>query len=50
MLEGKSAQESLEFANQVAFLTVSKMGAGPAMPTRDELEKVFGGESDPERY
>lgn len=26
----------------MAFLTVSKMGAGPAMPTRTELEETFG--------
>jgi len=25
----------------VGFLTVSKLGAGPSMPTRDELHKVF---------
>ena len=42
MLEGKYCQKSLEFANQVAFLTVSQMGAGPAMPTRKELENTFG--------
>lgn len=29
------------FANQVAFLTCSKMGAGPSMPYRDELEEFF---------
>ena len=51
VLEGKSSQEALAFANQVAFLTVSKMGAGPAMPTREELGKVFGNEdSNDGRY
>lgn len=46
MLEGKTSQKSLEFANQVAFLTVSQMGAGPAMPTRNKLEQTFGSDDD----
>ena len=41
ILEGKSQKEALEFACQVAFLTVSKLGAGPSMPTREELHKTF---------
>ena len=41
MLEGKNEMQSLDFACQVAFLTVSKLGAGPSMPTRDELEFFF---------
>ena len=41
ILQGKSQKEALEFACQVGFLTVSKMGAGPSMPTRDELSEVF---------
>mmetsp|Transcript_13565 Transcript_13565/g.23084 ORF Transcript_13565/g.23084 Transcript_13565/m.23084 type:complete len:107 (+) Transcript_13565:2-322(+) len=40
-----SQKEALKFACQVAFLTVSKMGAGPSMPTMDELEAVFGPEN-----
>lgn len=50
MLEGKSATEALKFANQAAFLAASKMGAGPAMPTRGELGKVFGDAEVDERY
>lgn len=38
ILEGRSQQEAMEFACKAAFLTVSKMGAGPAMPQRDELD------------
>lgn len=40
-LEGKTIEHSLEFACKAAFLCVSKMGAGPSMPTRDELEEFF---------
>lgn len=41
MLEGKEQADGLDFACQVAFLTVSKLGAGPSMPTRKELEFFF---------
>lgn len=36
----------MKFGNQVGFLVVSKMGAGPAMPTREQLNNVFGEEEE----
>lgn len=36
--EGKSLAESARFANLAGALAVTKMGAQPSLPTRDELE------------
>jgi hypothetical protein len=46
MLEGLTHKEALKFACKVAFLTVSKMGAGPSMPTRQEIAEVFEKKED----
>lgn len=40
-LEGYGVERSLDFACKSAFLAVSKYGAGPAMPTREEVENFF---------
>lgn len=39
-------EKALDFSCRVAFLTVSKLGAGPSMPTREELEEFFKDEVD----
>ena len=42
MLEGLGPQPSMALASKTAFLTISRYGAGPAMPTRDEINQFFG--------
>jgi sugar/nucleoside kinase (ribokinase family) len=42
MLEDVDYETALEFANQVGFLCITKFGAGPSIPTKAEVEKVFG--------
>jgi len=37
--EGKSLVEAARFANAVASLSVTKHGAQPSMPTREEVFK-----------
>lgn len=41
MLEGKPYDEALEFANKVGFLCITKFGAGPSIPTFEEIESTF---------
>ena len=38
---GNKLKEAVKFANAVAALAVTKMGAQPSMPTREELEKFL---------
>ena len=38
---GKDIREAIKFGNAVGALTVTKMGAQPSMPTRDELNKFL---------
>ena len=38
LASGSELKESVEFANAVAALAVTRMGAQPSMPTREELE------------
>jgi len=38
---GKDLREAIKFGNAVGALTVTKMGAQPSMPTRDELNKFL---------
>ena len=38
MVEGRSLDESVEFANAAGALAVTKLGAQPSLPTSDELE------------
>ncbi len=42
MLEDIGYEAALEFSNQVGFLCITKFGAGPSIPTRADVEKVFG--------
>jgi ribokinase len=39
--EGKSIEESLQFANRAASLSVTKFGAQGGMPTREEVEEAL---------
>jgi ribokinase len=39
--EGKSLVDSVRFANAVGALAVTKLGAQPSMPTRDEVERFL---------
>lgn len=39
-LETKELVECLEFASAAAFLTISKMGAAPALPSREEVDAL----------
>lgn len=41
LASGKDLKDAIEFANAVAALAVTKMGAQPSMPTRDELERFL---------
>lgn len=38
--EGKGFFEAVEFANAAAALSVTKIGTAPAMPTRDEIDRL----------
>jgi len=38
---GRDLRDAVEFANAAAALAVTKMGAQPSMPTRDELERFL---------
>lgn len=40
-LQGYDTERSMDFACKSAFLCVSKMGAGPAMPLREEVDSFF---------
>jgi ribokinase len=43
LARGSSVRETLAFANAAASLCVQRMGAGPSMPLRAEVEKALGG-------
>ena len=38
MLELGQEKEAMELATKTAFLTISRYGAGPAMPLRSEIQ------------
>jgi ribokinase len=40
--EGKGFFDAVEFANAAAALSVTKIGTAPAMPTRDEIDRLMG--------
>ncbi|TNV71945.1 hypothetical protein FGO68_gene4956 [Halteria grandinella] len=42
MLEGSDYESALEFSNKVGFLCITKFGAGPSIPERADVERVFG--------
>ncbi len=39
--EGKSQEDAVRFANAAAALSVTKLGAQPSIPKRDEIERLF---------
>jgi ribokinase len=41
VVEGKDLVESISFANRVAALTTTKIGAVDSLPTREEVKKFF---------
>lgn len=41
MAEGKSLEDAVRFANAAAALSVTKLGAQPSAPTRQEIEKFL---------
>ncbi len=41
MAEGKPLKEAVKFANAAAALSVTKLGAQPSAPTRQEIEKLL---------
>jgi ribokinase len=41
MAEGKALKEAVKFANAAAALSVTKLGAQPSAPTREEIEKFL---------
>lgn len=41
LANGRELRSAVKFANAVAALAVTKMGAQPSMPTRDELEQFL---------
>ena len=43
LAEGKALSEAVAFANAAAALQVTKVGAAPAMPYRDEVEALLAG-------
>ncbi|HEY5527806.1 MAG TPA: ribokinase [Candidatus Anoxymicrobiaceae bacterium] len=40
--EGRGFFEAVEFANVAAALSVTKIGTAPAMPSRDEIDRLMG--------
>ncbi len=46
LIEGKSLQESVRFANAMGALTVQKKGAIPSLHYRADVEKVLRGEKE----
>jgi ribokinase len=43
MAEGKPFKEAVKFANAAAAISVTKLGAQPSAPTRQEIEKFLSG-------
>jgi len=43
LAEGKELKESIRFANAAAALSVTKLGAQPSVPTRNNIEKMLAG-------
>ncbi len=41
LANGRESMDAVKFANAVAALAVTRMGAQPSMPTRDELEQFL---------
>ncbi len=43
LAEGKALKTAVSFANAAAALSVTKLGAQPSAPTREEIDKFLGG-------
>ena len=43
LAEGKNVRDALLFANALAALSVTRRGTSPAMPYREEIEKLLKG-------
>lgn len=41
LIEGQSEEDAMMLGTQTAFLTISRIGAGPAIPDRAELNSFF---------
>lgn len=41
MLEGVNYEEAIRFGNKAGFLAITKFGAGPAIPTLQEIKDTF---------
>ncbi|MFZ9117163.1 MAG: PfkB family carbohydrate kinase, partial [Paracoccaceae bacterium] len=41
--EGKSPEEAVRFGCATASISVTRPGTAPAMPTREEVEKLLSG-------
>ena len=41
LAEGKSLKESMEYANVAGFLCITKFGALPSLPTKDEVDEFL---------
>jgi len=41
MAEGKTLEETVQFANAAAALSVTKLGAQPSAPKRVEIERML---------
>lgn len=44
LAEGKSVRDAIVFANALAAISVTRPGTSPAMPRREEIEKMLKGE------
>ena len=42
LAKGSDLPEAIRFANHVGALTVTRLGAQPSLPTRDEVEGLMG--------
>jgi ribokinase len=49
LAEGKPLLEAVRFANAAAAISVTRMGAQPSAPTRQEIENLAGVKKAPER-
>jgi ribokinase len=41
LVEGKNIKESLKFASASAYVAITRIGAMPSLPSRDDVDKVL---------